>query len=158
MKRLKTFVLLENNQPAPHCLAKKKKKKQTPKELPKLKRKSAKYPMLCEIRIPKEPEVIYLAFTYQIIRIIRTEECWPKRHFIDKAATSVQKGKKFVFWFGAQFNSTLNFTQSEWFILFSPDLSFPATKSCKLLNTVSLAGERRPVQTSHWTFFNSDDF
>ena len=29
-----------------------------------------------------------------------------------------------VFWFGAQFNSTLNFTQSGWLILFSPDLHF----------------------------------
>ena len=29
-----------------------------------------------------------------------------------------------VFWFGTQFNSTLNFTQSEWLILFSPDLHF----------------------------------
>ena len=26
----------------------------------------------------------------------------------------------------------------------------------KLPNTVSLAGERRPVQTSHWPFFNSN--
>ena len=39
----------------------------------------------------------------------------------------------FVFWFGAQFNSTLNFTQSEWPILFSPDLHFrPANRvSCQ---------------------------
>ena len=33
-----------------------------------------------------------------------------------------------VFWFGAQFNSTLNFTQSGWLILFSPDLHFRLAK------------------------------
>ena len=43
-----------------------------------------------------------------------------------------------------------------WPILFSPDLSFPARKSGKLPNPHSLAGERRPVQTSHWPFFNSN--
>ena len=67
-------------------------------------------------------------------------------------------GENFIFWFGAQFNSTLDFTQSGWPILFSPDLSFPANKLGKLLNTLSLAGERRSVQTSHWPFFNSDAF
>ena len=36
------------------------------------------------IQIPKEPEVIYLGFTYRIIKIILTKEGWPKRHFIDK--------------------------------------------------------------------------
>ena len=38
-----------------------------------------------------------------------------------------------VFWFGAQFNSTLNFTQSGWLILFSPDLHFRLAKrvSCQ---------------------------
>ena len=57
--------------------------------------------------------------------------------------------KNFVFWFGAQFNSTLNFTQSGWRILFIPDLHFRSTKLGKLPNTLSLAVERRPVQTSH---------
>ena len=33
-----------------------------------------------------------------------------------------------VFCFGAQFNSTLNFTQSGWLILFSPDLYFRLAK------------------------------
>ena len=33
-----------------------------------------------------------------------------------------------VFWFGAQFISTLNFTQSGWLILFSPDLHFRLAK------------------------------
>ena len=33
-----------------------------------------------------------------------------------------------VFWFGAQFNSTLNFAQSGWLILFSPDLHFRLAK------------------------------
>ena len=36
--------------------------------------------------------------------------------------------KNLVFWFGAQFNSTLNFTQSGWLILFSPDLHFRLAK------------------------------
>ena len=60
-----------------------------------------------------------------------------------------RESKNFVFWFGMQFNLTLNFTQSGWFILFSPDLSFPANRWVKLPNTCSLAVERRPVQTSH---------
>ena len=81
----------------------------------------------------------------------------------------VVKGN-FVFWFGTQFNSTLNFTQSGWLILFSPDLSLRATGnwvSCQTHSlwlenavqcrchtgrssiTFSLAGQRRPVQTSH---------
>ena len=63
--------------------------------------------------------------------------------------TSCRERKNFVFWFGTQFNLTLNFTQTGWPILFSPDLSFPANKLGKLLNTLSLAWERRPVQTSH---------
>ena len=33
-----------------------------------------------------------------------------------------------VFWFGAQFISTLNFNQSGWLILFSPDLHFRPPK------------------------------
>ena len=33
-----------------------------------------------------------------------------------------------VFWFGAQFNSTHNFTQSRWVILFIPDLLFRAAE------------------------------
>ena len=61
--------------------------------------------------------------------------------------------ENFVFWFGAQFNLTLNFTQSGWPILFSPDLSFPVSKLGKLPNPLSLAGQRRPVQTSHWGLF-----
>ena len=60
-----------------------------------------------------------------------------------------RKGKNFVFWFGAQFNSTLNFTQSRWLILYSPDLSFLANRWVKLPNTLFLAVERRPVKTSH---------
>ena len=69
-----------------------------------------------------------------------------------------REGENFIFWFGAQFNSTLNFNQSGWLILFTPDLSFPVNKSGKLPNPRSLAKERRPVQTSHWPFFNSDAF
>ena len=55
----------------------------------------------------------------------------------------------FVFWFGAQFNSTHNFTQSGCPILSGQQ------KLSKLPNTPSLAEQRRPVQTSHWRFFNS---
>ena len=57
--------------------------------------------------------------------------------------------ENFIFWFGAQFNSTLDFTQSGRPILFSPDLLFPGNRLVKLPNTLSLAGERCPVQTSH---------
>ena len=35
---------------------------------------------------------------------------------------------------------------------------FRPTRLGELPNTPSLAGERRPVQTSHWPFFNSDAF
>ena len=41
-------------------------KKKTPTESPKLKRKNSQYTK-SEIRIPTEPEIIYLGFTYQII-------------------------------------------------------------------------------------------
>ena len=61
----------------------------------------------------------------------------------------------FVFWFGAQLNSTHNFTQSGWLILFNPDPLSGPQKLGKLPNTVSLAEQLRPVQTSHWRFFNS---
>ena len=62
---------------------------------------------------------------------------------------------KFVFWFGAQFNSTHNFTQSRWLILFSPHLFPGHQKLGKLPNTPSLAEQCHPVQMSHWPFFNS---
>ena len=61
----------------------------------------------------------------------------------------------FVFWFGVLFNSTHNFTQSGWLSLFNPDLLSGQQKLGKLPNTVSLAEQRRPGQTSHWRFFNS---
>ena len=60
-----------------------------------------------------------------------------------------------VFLFCAQFNSTHNFTQSGWPILFFPELFPGQQKLGKLPNTPSLAEQRRPVQTSHWSFFNS---
>ena len=47
------------------------------------------------IGIPKEPEVIYLGFTNRIIRIVLTKEGWPKRHFIDTAAT--ERNKKLAY-------------------------------------------------------------
>ena len=44
-----------------------------------------------------------------------------------------REGENFVFWFGSQFNSTLNFTQSGWPILFSPDFQSrpPNLVSCQ---------------------------
>ena len=68
---------------------------------------------------------------------------------------SVVAEGNFAFWFGAQFNSTHIFTQSGWLILFLPDLLSGQQKLDKLPNTVSLVEQRRPVQTSHWRFFNS---
>ena len=50
-RRLKTSVLLENNQLEPQCLAKRKKK--TPIELSKLIHKSAQYTNLVKTRITK---------------------------------------------------------------------------------------------------------
>ena len=35
---------------------------------------------------------------------------------------------------------------------------FKLTDGLSCVNTLSLAGERQPVQTSHWPFFNSDAF
>ena len=58
-------------------------------------------------------------------------------HHTWNSGAKLCRGKKnFVFWFGAQFNSTLNFTQSGWPILFSPDLHFrPANWiSCQTLS------------------------
>ena len=60
----------------------------------------------------------------------------------------------FVFWFGAQFNSTHNFTQSGWRILFTRT-SFPGSRNWVSSQTLSLAKQRRPMQTSHWRFFYS---
>ena len=64
----------------------------------------------------------------------------------------------FVFWFGAQFNSTLNFTQSGWLILFNPDLHFQPenwvscqTHSLSLENTVQY---RRHTSRSSNTLFS----
>ena len=50
-----------------------------------------------------------------------------------KNPAKCREEKKFVFWFGAQFNSTLNFTPSGWLIPFTPDLHFrpPNRVSCQ---------------------------
>ena len=42
--------------------------------------------------------------------------------------TYCREEENLVFWFGAQFISTLNFNQSGWLILFSPDLHFRPLK------------------------------
>ena len=67
----------------------------------------------------------------------------------------LQLKENFVFWFSAQFNSTHNFTQSGWRILFIPGLLYGQQKLGKLPNTSFLAGQRCPVQTSHWWLLNS---
>ena len=47
---------------------------------------------------------------------------------LDFRLWSCREEENLVFWFGAQFISTLNFTQSGWLILFSPDLYFRLAK------------------------------
>ena len=42
-----------------------------------------------------EPEVIYIGFIYQIIKIILRKEGYPKRHFLEKVAT--RKNKKLAY-------------------------------------------------------------
>ena len=61
---------------------------------------------------------------------------WMKLFFIVNKIKACREEKNFVFWFGAQFNSTLNFTQSGWLILFIPDLHFRLTNrvSCQNLS------------------------
>ena len=61
----------------------------------------------------------------------------------------------FVFWFGAQFNSTHNFTQSGWHILLLPYFFSGQQKLGKLPNTLSLTEQCCPVRKSYWPFFNS---
>ena len=95
--------------------------------------------------IPPPPK----KFDLRIIICLRIVECFQVLLFYKKFNQTCWERKNFVFWFGAQFNSTLNFTQSGWLILFSPDLHFRPTTLGKLPNTLSLAVERRPVQTSH---------
>ena len=58
-KKLKTYVLLENNQPITQCQVKRK----NTKRIPSAKHKSARNTKLNEIRIPTESKVIYLDFT-----------------------------------------------------------------------------------------------
>ena len=62
-----------------------------------------------------------------------------------------------VFWFSAQFNSTLNFTQLGWLILFSPDLHFRLAKRVSS-QTLSLRVRWRPEQTFLWSSLLSDAF
>ena len=54
--------------------------------------------------------VVYVCFAFLLICFCCREE------------------ENLVFCFGAEFNSTLNFTQSGWLILFSPDLHFRLAK------------------------------
>ena len=58
-----------------------------------------------------------------------------KKMYIDRIVDIIAEGI-FVFWFGAQLNSTHNFTQSGWLILFNQDLLSGQQKLDKLPNTV----------------------
>ena len=64
--------------------------------------------------------------TIQVRRTRHVGPCWRSGDELisDILLWTCGEEKKFVFWFGAQFNSTLNFTQSGWLILFIPDLHF----------------------------------
>ena len=62
------------------------------------------------------PSLTILCIEYQVL------------HTWNSGANLCREEENLVFWFGAQFNSTLNFTQSGWLILFSPDLHFRLAK------------------------------
>ena len=71
-KRLKTPILVENNQPAPQCLAKRKNT-----DIAELIRKCIKVPNTLrrvKLEFLKEPETVNLGFRYLIIRINLTLE------------------------------------------------------------------------------------
>ena len=70
------------------------------------------------------PQVFHAdpALLYPILPCIIPLIAW---YFVDSAC---REEENLVFWFGAQFISTLNFTQSGWLILFSPDLHFRLAK------------------------------
>ena len=62
------------------------------------------------------PSLTILCIEYQVL------------HTWNSGANLCREEENLVFCFGAQFNSTLNFTQSGWHILFSPDLHFRLAK------------------------------
>ena len=76
-------------------------------------------------------EVYYRGKFYHVSEESIGQRCKSVREW--KLFIICREGKNFVFWFGAQFNSTLNFTQSGWLILFSPELHFrpPNLVSCQ---------------------------
>ena len=95
-----------------------------------------------------------------LIEPATTAETPPLGHRSTSHSSDAKSTSQYVaeeFWFGAQFNSTHNFTQSGWPILFNPDLFPGQQKLGKLPNTRLLAEQRRPVQTSHWRLFNSSN-
>ena len=62
------------------------------------------------------PSLTILCIEYQVF------------HTWNSGANLCREEENLVFCFGALFNSTLNFTQSGWHILFSPDLHFRLAK------------------------------
>ena len=62
------------------------------------------------------PSLTILCIEYQVL------------HTWNSGANLCREEENLVFCFGALFNSTLNFTQSGWHILFSPDLHFRLAK------------------------------
>ena len=85
-----------------------------------------------------ESTTIYIS-VFEVVTSIRKKEkkwCYLRSHlwlFSDvilswSLLNFCREEENLVFWFGAQFISTLNFTQSGWLILFSPDLHFRLAK------------------------------
>ena len=63
-----------------------------------------------------------------MISLFRSTYASEQIFFKMKYTKSCREEENLVFCFGAQFNSTLNFTQSGWHILFIPDLHFRLAK------------------------------
>ena len=76
----------------------------------------------CTDRIPRP------FITPPIYKQKQNKSPYPTKKLKTKTISSCREKENLVFWFGAQFNSTLNFTQSGWHILFSPDLHFRLAK------------------------------
>ena len=97
-------------------------------------------------------------YLFFVVIFIVLDICWRKGVYTEhrnKIFTDIVAEENLVFWFGLQFNSTHNFTQSGWPILFIPYLLSAQQKLSKLPNTHSLAEQHCPLQTSHWRFLNS---
>ena len=80
--------------------------------------------------------LVALFFYFPSLTILCIE--YQVHHTWNSGANLCREEKNLVFCFGAQFNSTLNFTQSGWHILFSPDLHFRLAKR--------VSGQTHPLQ------------